>query len=65
MNEVIPADVLNGNWFLERRRATQEKYFQEIETRFKNMLRKDVPLFDTDIYGIESLRKVAKHLYDQ
>jgi arsenite/tail-anchored protein-transporting ATPase len=64
VNEVIPTDVLNGNWFLERRRATQEKYFQEIETRFKDVLRKDVPLFDTDIYGIQSLRKVGKHLYD-
>jgi len=65
VNEVIPTDVLNGNWFLERRRATQEKYFQEIETRFKGVLRKDVPLFDTDIYGIQSLKKVGKHLYDQ
>lgn len=65
VNEVIPKEVLNGNWFLERRRATQEKYFREIETRFKDVLRKDVPLFDTDIYGIQSLRKVGKHLYDQ
>ncbi len=65
VNEVIPKEVLNGNWFLERRRATQEKYFREIEIRFKDVLRKDVPLFDTDIYGIQSLRKVGKHLYDQ
>lgn len=65
VNEVIPKEVLNGNWFLERRRATQEKYFREIETRFKDVLRKDVPLFDTDVYGIQSLRKVGKHLYDQ
>ena len=65
VNEVIPTEVLNGNWFLERRSATQEKYFREIETRFKNVLRKNVPLFDTDIYGIQSLRKVGKHLYDQ
>ncbi len=64
VNEVIPAEVLKGNWFLERRSATQEKYFREIETRFRGILRKNVPLFDTDIYGIESLRKVGKHLYD-
>jgi arsenite-transporting ATPase len=65
VNEVIPPEVLKGNWFLERRSATQEKYFREIETRFKNVLKQNVPLFDTDIYGIESLRKVGKHLYDQ
>jgi arsenite/tail-anchored protein-transporting ATPase len=65
VNEVIPAEVLNGNWFLERRRATQEKYFRVIDARFKDVLRKDVPLFDTDVYGIQSLRKVGKHLYGQ
>lgn len=65
VNEVIPPDVLKGNWFLEKRRATQEKYFKEIENRFKNILRKDVPLFETDIYGIQSLRKVGKNLYGQ
>ena len=65
VNEVIPPQVLKGNWFLERRRATQEKYLQEIGTRFNGMLRKDVPLFETDIYGVENLRKVASFLYEQ
>lgn len=65
VNEVIPSEVLDGNWFLEKRRATQEKYLQEIEDRFKGMLQKDVPLFETDIYGVESLRKVGEFLYEQ
>ncbi len=65
VNEVIPIDVLKGNWFLEKRRATQEKYFQEIADRFTGILRKEVPLFETDIYGIENLRKVGKYLYEQ
>lgn len=65
INEVIPTEVLNGNWFLERRRATQEKYFREIDIRFKAVTKKNVPLFETDVYGIQSLRKVGKHLYDQ
>ncbi|HEY9756724.1 MAG TPA: TRC40/GET3/ArsA family transport-energizing ATPase [Oculatellaceae cyanobacterium] len=65
VNEVIPTQVLNGNWFLEKRRATQEKYFREIEARFSGILRSEVPLFETDVYGIESLRKVGKHLYGQ
>ncbi len=64
VNEVIPTEVLMGNWFLEKRRATQEKYFKEIEARFNGAIRKNIPLFETDIYGIQSLRKVAKYLYD-
>lgn len=65
VNEAIPPDVLKGNWFLERRRATQEKYLKEIETRFNGVLRKDIPLFETDIYGVQNLRKVAGFLYEQ
>jgi arsenite-transporting ATPase len=65
VNEVIPTDVLGGNWFLEKRRATQEKYFKEIATRFTGILRKEVPLFETDVYGIQNLRKVGKYLYEQ
>ncbi len=64
INEVIPRDVLKGNWFLEHRRATQEKYLNEIEVRFKDMIKREVPLLETDISGIESLRKIAGYLYD-
>ena len=64
VNEVIPPEVLKGNWFLEKRRETQEKYLQEIETRFNGMLKKDVPLFETDVYGVQNLRKVARFLYE-
>ncbi|MGD0451093.1 MAG: TRC40/GET3/ArsA family transport-energizing ATPase [Candidatus Bathyarchaeia archaeon] len=65
VNEVIPPDVLKGNWFLEKRRATQEKYFKEIATRFNGILQKEVPLFETDVYGIQNLRKVGEYLYEQ
>ena len=63
INEVIPKDVLKGNWFLERRRATQDKYLAEIENRFKSVPKKEVPLLETDAFGIENLRKVASILY--
>jgi arsenite-transporting ATPase len=63
INEVIPREVLMGNWFLERRRATQDKYLEIIEVRFKDMLLREVPLFETDIVGVESIRKVGKVLY--
>lgn len=65
INEVIPREVLNGNWFLERRRATQDKYLKEIDQRFSSITRKEVPLFDTDIYGIDMLRKVGRELYGE
>jgi arsenite-transporting ATPase len=65
LNEVIPKDVLQGNWFLEKRRSTQEKYFKEIATRFNGILRKEVPLFETDVYGLQNLRKVGAYLYEQ
>ena len=64
INEVIPPDVLKGNWFLEKRRATQERYLIEIQQRFSNVIRKEVPLLETDVYGIENLRKVGGYLYD-
>jgi len=63
VNEVIPREVLQGNWFLERRRATQDKYLQEIEVKFKDLIRAEVPLFETDIYGLENLRKVGRALF--
>jgi arsenite-transporting ATPase len=65
INEVIPKEVLKGNWFLERRRATQDKYLKEIDQRFSSITRKEVPLFDTDIYGIDILRKVGRELYGE
>lgn len=63
INEVIPKDVLQGNWFLEKRRATQDKYLCEINSKFSDMIRAEVPLFDSDIYGLDNLRKVGETLY--
>lgn len=63
INEVIPREVLQGNWFLERRRATQDKYLALIEEKFKDLIRAEVPLFESDIYGVDNLRKVGRELY--
>jgi arsenite/tail-anchored protein-transporting ATPase len=65
INEVIPRDVLKGNWFLERRRATQDKYLAEIDQRFSAIPNKQIPLFETDIYGMETLRRVGRELYGE
>jgi len=63
INEVIPPEVLQGNWFLERRRATQERYLVEIDERFGSLIKRQVPLFESDVFGVESLRKIGGHLY--
>jgi arsenite-transporting ATPase len=65
INGVIPQDVLKGNWFLEKRRATQDRYLQEIDERFGEKLRVQVPLFETDIYGLDRLRRVGRELYGE
>jgi arsenite-transporting ATPase len=63
VNEIIPQDAIRGNAFLERRRATQERYLNDIGTRFRDIPRAEVPLFDSDIYGLDALRKVGGVLY--
>jgi arsenite-transporting ATPase len=63
INEVIPREVLKGNWFLERRRGTQDKYLKEIDSRFEGLVKQEVPLLETDVYGAETLRKVGGMLY--
>ncbi|MFA5313013.1 MAG: TRC40/GET3/ArsA family transport-energizing ATPase [Methanomassiliicoccales archaeon] len=65
VNEVIPKDVLKGNWFLEKRSATQDRYMAEIEQRFKGRIIGTVPLYETDIYGIDKIRMVGKGLYGE
>ncbi len=64
INQIIPTEVLQGNWFLKRRQETQEKYLMEIKGRFESLSKMYVPLFDTDVFGIENLRKVGSFLYD-
>lgn len=63
VNEIIPQDAIEGNAFLERRRATQDRYLEDIATRFRDIPRAEVPLFDTDICGLDALRKVGGTLY--
>ena len=63
VNEVIPPGSIEGNPFLRKRRINQEKYLMEIEERFKDRIFRQVPLLESDICGLETLRLVASHLY--
>ena len=40
-------------------------YLQEIDERFGDKLRVQVPLFETDIYGLDRLRRVGRGLYGE
>ncbi len=64
VNEIIPHGVLQGNWFLKRRRETQNRYLAIIKKRFNGRVMIHIPLFETDVVGIESLKKVGGILYD-
>jgi arsenite-transporting ATPase len=64
VNEVIPYEVLQGNWFLKQRRETQDRYLSIIKERFNGRSIIQVPLFETDIVGIESLNNIGRILYD-
>jgi arsenite-transporting ATPase len=63
INEVIPPLSIEGNRFLQSRRALQERYLAEIGTRFQERILTQVPLLDTDVHGLGSLREVASHVY--
>ncbi|MCX6175360.1 MAG: TRC40/GET3/ArsA family transport-energizing ATPase [Ignavibacteriales bacterium] len=63
VNEIIPYKVLQGNWFLKRRRETQDRYLTIIKERFNGLTLVQVPLFETDIVGIESLKNIGRTLY--
>jgi arsenite-transporting ATPase len=63
VNEVIPMDALRGNTFLERRRANQEVYLDEIGARFQGRHIREVPLLDSDVHGADRLRQIGGFLY--
>jgi arsenite-transporting ATPase len=63
VNEVISPGSIEGNLFLTKRRTLQEKYLTEMAERFKGKAMAQVPLLESDIHGLESLRQVASHLY--
>lgn len=63
INQVILPEVIEGNRFLEARSRLQAKYLQEIETRFSNLLKSRLPLLDSDVSDLSTLRQVSEMLY--
>lgn len=49
--------------FVKNRVAMQAEYMQQINEQFAGMVRAVVPLFETEVRGVESLRRVADYLF--
>ena len=63
VNQCILPEVIEGNRFLEARAKLQASYMDEIDKRFKDIIKSRLPLFDHDISDVKSLREVGKALY--
>jgi arsenite-transporting ATPase len=49
--------------FVRNRVAMQDEYMGEIETEFDGMVRAVLPLYDSEIRGVESLRRAGEALF--
>ncbi|MDQ4027199.1 MAG: ArsA family ATPase [Actinomycetota bacterium] len=49
--------------FVRHRVAMQDEYMGEIETEFDGMVRAVLPLYDSEIRGVESLRRAGEALF--
>lgn len=63
INQCILPEVIEGNRFLEARAKLQTRYLEEINSRFAEIIRVQLPLLDHDISDLASLRKIGKLLY--
>jgi len=65
INQTIQPEVIEGNQFLASRYNLQSGYHREIEKRFSQVIRTNLPLFHHDISNLDMLRKVGKYLYGE
>ncbi len=64
VNMVIdPAEARGGSEFVRNRVAMQEGYMREIRERFDKQVRAVVPLFDSDVRGVEMLGRAGEKLF--
>ncbi len=49
--------------FVRNRVAMQDRYMEEIQEKFDGMLRSIVPLYETEVRGVETLRRTADRLF--
>lgn len=63
INQRILPEVIEGNRFLKARAELQARYLKEIDVRFTEIMKAQLPLLDHDVSDLTSLRKVGKLLY--
>ncbi|MBI4303022.1 MAG: TRC40/GET3/ArsA family transport-energizing ATPase [Chloroflexi bacterium] len=63
INQCILPEVIEGNRFLDARARLQARYLSEIENRFHDRLRTQLPLLDHDVSDVTALREVGELLY--
>ena len=64
VNQLIPTDAIQGNVFLKKRYETQEKYMTAIKHDFRTGIITTLPMLDTDVYDVETLRIIGKKIYE-
>jgi arsenite-transporting ATPase len=62
VNRVLPQD-LSGAYF-EARKAQERVYLDEIDRRFRGMVKARVPQFESDVHGVPALERVARYLVE-
>jgi arsenite/tail-anchored protein-transporting ATPase len=65
INQCILPEVIEGNRFLKARAELQTRYLSEVDKRFHDRIRTQLPLLDHDVSDSESLREVGKLLYSK
>ena len=65
VNQLIPADAIQGNLYLEKRFQQQEKYMSIINHDFANGIITTLPMLDTDVYDINTLRIIGSKIYGE
>ncbi|MHB9090615.1 MAG: ArsA family ATPase, partial [Chloroflexota bacterium] len=63
INQCILPEVIEGNRFLAARASLQGRYLEEIEARFRDLVRARLPLLDRDVSELSTLRQVSQTLY--
>jgi arsenite-transporting ATPase len=62
VNRVLPDD-LSGSYF-GARKAQERVYLDEIDRRFRGMVKARVPQFESDVHGVPALERVARYLVE-
>lgn len=63
INQRILPEVIENNRFLQARAKLKNSYMVEIDKRFTNLVKTNLPLLDHDVSDLGSLRKVGHLLY--